>query len=198
MSIVQDVKFTWVIISSDKELSVNIRYLGNGSSPPVLITATALTKLTNQLPNTTIGGSQLLNAGWVSPNSLTIPVEGGNSLYDADLVTVVASPSTGLSNISNPVTPQMTTEPTATPEPGTSESTTNEPTAAPERITISPSETTPPTSNQNNCDSSYPDLCIPLHSPLLTCDQILAKNFRVLPPDPHGFDNDKDGIGCES
>src|SRR5438093_13095892 len=74
MSIVQDVKFTWVIISSDKELSVNLRYLGNGSSPPVLITATALTKLTNQLPNTTIGGSQLLNAGWVRPNSLTIPV----------------------------------------------------------------------------------------------------------------------------
>jgi micrococcal nuclease len=23
------------------------------------------------------------------------------------------------------------------------------------------------------------------------------KRFRVLPPDPHGFDGDRDGIGCE-
>jgi hypothetical protein len=24
------------------------------------------------------------------------------------------------------------------------------------------------------------------------------KDFAVLPPDPHGFDRDEDGIGCES
>jgi len=24
------------------------------------------------------------------------------------------------------------------------------------------------------------------------------KRFRVLPPDPHGFDSDHDGMGCES
>lgn len=46
MSIVQGVKFTWVIISSDKEVSVNLRYLGNGTSPPVTIVATALTNPT--------------------------------------------------------------------------------------------------------------------------------------------------------
>ena len=31
MSIVQGVKFTWVIISSDNEISVNLRYLGNST-----------------------------------------------------------------------------------------------------------------------------------------------------------------------
>ena len=25
-----------------------------------------------------------------------------------------------------------------------------------------------------------------------------CSNFKVLPPDPHGFDGDDDGIGCES
>ena len=102
MSIVQGVKFTWVIISSDKEVSVNLRYLGNGTSPPVTIVATALTNPTqsNNTQNqssgpTTMGGSQILNAGWASPNSLTIKIEGNSSLYDADLVTVVASPYTG-------------------------------------------------------------------------------------------------------
>jgi len=102
MSIVQGVKFTWVIISSDKEVSVNLRYLGNGTSPPVTIVATALTN-PNQSNNTqnqssaltTMGGSQILNAGWTSPNSLTIKIEGNSSLYDADLVTVIASPYTG-------------------------------------------------------------------------------------------------------
>jgi hypothetical protein len=91
-----------------------------------------------------------------------------------------------------------TTEPTATPEPGTSESTTIEPTTAPERITISPSETTPPTSNLNSCDTSYPDFCIPSPPPNLNCPDIPQKNFKVLPPDPHGFDRDRDGVGCET
>jgi hypothetical protein len=102
MSIVQGVKFTWVIISSDKEVSVNLRYLGNGTSPPVTIVATVLTNPTqsNNTKNpssgpTTLGGSQILHAGWTSPNSLTIKIEGNSSLYEADLVTVVASPYTG-------------------------------------------------------------------------------------------------------
>ncbi len=41
-SLVNAVKFTWIIISSEKEVSINLRYLGNGTSPPILITATAL------------------------------------------------------------------------------------------------------------------------------------------------------------
>ena len=49
-----------------------------------------------------------------------------------------------------------------------------------------------------DCDSSYPNVCIPPYPPDLDCDEIQYKRFEVLPPDRHGFDQDKDGIGCES
>ena len=47
------------------------------------------------------------------------------------------------------------------------------------------------------CDSAYPDLCIPRLPPNLDCGEIPYSNFTVLPPDPHRFDGDKDGIGCK-
>jgi micrococcal nuclease len=49
-----------------------------------------------------------------------------------------------------------------------------------------------------NCDPSYPTVCIPPSPPDLDCPQIPSSDFRVLPPDPHRFDRDRDGIGCES
>jgi hypothetical protein len=48
----------------------------------------------------------------------------------------------------------------------------------------------------DTCDSSYPDFCIQSPSPDLNCDDIVDKNFKVLPPDPHRLDGDKNGIGC--
>jgi PKD repeat protein len=50
------------------------------------------------------------------------------------------------------------------------------------------------------CDSSYPDQCLPPPPPDLDCgdDDGVPENFQVLPPDPHGFDSDNDGIGCDS
>jgi len=57
----------------------------------------------------------------------------------------------------------------------------------------------PPTlTEENNCDPSYPDVCIPVYPPDLDCGEIQFANFKVLSPDPHRFDGDKDGIGCES
>ncbi len=50
----------------------------------------------------------------------------------------------------------------------------------------------------NDCDPSYPDFCIPSSPPDLDCGDISQKRFTVLQPDPHRFDGDKDGIGCES
>jgi hypothetical protein len=47
------------------------------------------------------------------------------------------------------------------------------------------------------CDRSYPNVCIPPAPPNLSCKDVAATNFKVLPPDPHGFDRDKDGVGCE-
>ncbi len=51
---------------------------------------------------------------------------------------------------------------------------------------------------ENSCDSSYPDVCITPWPPDLDCGEIQFANFKVLPDDPHGFDRDNDGIGCES
>ena len=53
-----------------------------------------------------------------------------------------------------------------------------------------------PTATQN-CHYSYPTVCIPPPPPDLDCGDIPYKNFTVLPPDPHNFDGDGDGIGCE-
>jgi micrococcal nuclease len=56
----------------------------------------------------------------------------------------------------------------------------------------------PTAAAQNNCSLAYPDVCIPPPPPDLDCKDISVRNFRVLSPDPHGFDGDKDGIGCEA
>lgn len=46
------------------------------------------------------------------------------------------------------------------------------------------------------CDSHYPDFCIAAYPPDLNCGDISHNAFTVLQPDPHGFDRDKDGVGC--
>lgn len=48
------------------------------------------------------------------------------------------------------------------------------------------------------CDPAYPTICLAPPPPDLDCKDIPDRNFKVLPPDPHKFDQDKDGIGCES
>jgi micrococcal nuclease len=50
----------------------------------------------------------------------------------------------------------------------------------------------------SNCSPSYPTVCIPPAPPDLDCPQISFRRFQVLQPDPHGFDADRDGIGCET
>jgi micrococcal nuclease len=57
--------------------------------------------------------------------------------------------------------------------------------------------TTTRSSQVQQCDPSYPDFCIPPNSPDLDCRDISYRRFRVNQPDPHGFDRDRDGIGCE-
>ncbi len=49
----------------------------------------------------------------------------------------------------------------------------------------------------SNCDPSYPTVCIPSPPPDLDCGDIPYRRFPVRPPDPHRFDRDGDGIGCE-
>lgn len=51
---------------------------------------------------------------------------------------------------------------------------------------------------REGCDASYPTVCIPPAPPDLNCDDIEHRDFTVNQPDPHRFDRDKDGTGCES
>lgn len=53
------------------------------------------------------------------------------------------------------------------------------------------------TSSRQNCDPAYPDFCLSKDLPDLQCSDIKQRRFNVLPPDPHRFDGDKNGIGCE-
>jgi hypothetical protein len=56
---------------------------------------------------------------------------------------------------------------------------------------------TPAEPPASGCDPSYPTLCL-TESPNLDCDDILARDFPVLPPDSHNFDADHNGVGCEA
>ena len=61
------------------------------------------------------------------------------------------------------------------------------------------SESTPPVkpTEEKSCDASYPTVCIASYPPDLNCIDIPYSNFQVFAPDPHGFDGDNDGVGCE-
>ncbi len=62
---------------------------------------------------------------------------------------------------------------------------------------------TQPAKAQSNCDPAYPTVCIPPPPPDLDCKDISYRSFPVRrrsdpnQPDPHRFDGDNDGIGCE-
>lgn len=51
---------------------------------------------------------------------------------------------------------------------------------------------------QDGCHPSYPTVCIPPPPPDLDCGDIEHRDFEVRGSDPHRFDRDRDGIGCES
>jgi hypothetical protein len=104
MSLVNDVTPTWLIISSDNELSVNIRNEAATGviSPTVSLLATALrtTGSSPQMSPSAVAyeratGTNITQAGWISPITVPIFVEGTLSLYDADLIVVMIVPYTG-------------------------------------------------------------------------------------------------------
>ena len=100
-------------------------------------------------------------------------------------------------------TPTQTATPSSTPTSTTTLTPTSTPTATPTKTptatpTKTPTATATPTRDPKKCHPSYPDHCIPPPPPDLNCDDIPWTNFTVLPPDPHGFDGNKNGIGCET
>jgi micrococcal nuclease len=80
-----------------------------------------------------------------------------------------------------------------------------DPTPAPEAVVQQPppAQQAPPpaaAAATGTCDPSYPGVCIPPVgvSGDLDCGDIGDRRFTVVPPDPHNFDGDFDGVGCES
>jgi micrococcal nuclease len=80
------------------------------------------------------------------------------------------------------------------------------PTPAPIQQFVAPPVATPvpvpPAAS--NCEASYPGICIPIGSADLDCPDMYAQGisrfvvlWNVPNPDPHRFDGDGDGIGCE-
>lgn len=64
-----------------------------------------------------------------------------------------------------------------------------------------PAAPSAPDVQYRDCESSYPDVCIPPAPPDLSCDDVEYlwgyRDFVVYPPDTHNFDGDGDGWGCE-
>jgi hypothetical protein len=60
----------------------------------------------------------------------------------------------------------------------------------------------PPPPSGGKCAASYPTVCIRPPPPDLDCGEIPYRNFRVrwdvANPDPHRFDGNHNGVGCET
>lgn len=134
------------------------------------------------------------------------PVE---TLPPPPTLTPTALPTATEPTLTTTLEPTATTTPTLSPTPTTTSTLTRTPTATPTatstqtptatpKPTNTPKPTATPTKDPSKCHPSYPTVCIPPPPPDLNCDDIPYRNFTVLPPDPHRFDSDKDGIGCES
>ena len=63
--------------------------------------------------------------------------------------------------------------------------------------TTSPRTREKPPPGNARCDASYPTVCIPSPPPDPDCADVQYSAFRVVGADPHRFDGDSDGIGCE-
>lgn len=119
---------------------------------------------------------------------------GPNSVY----LPIIVLPETPAA-APDPVPPISTVSPTVTRTSIVGETAipTNTPTNAPTATSTTVPIATP-TQASPACDPSYPDVCIAPPPPDLNCSDIPYRRFRVFPPDPHRFDQDNDGIGCES
>jgi len=99
----------------------------------------------------------------------------------------------GSQTITDPVQSQPTSQPTQkAPEPEPTQ-----PTSQPTQTSPEPEPSQPISQPIPSWSLSNPCVCIPPYPPDLDCGEIQYSNFRVVQPDPHGFDRDQDGIGCE-
>jgi hypothetical protein len=149
----------------------------------------------------------------VSATASSIIASISDATPDAQTAAVLI-PITGPTNLKSSLSMELTS-PTPSGMPSRTQSPTWTPTSSPTETSQTTTVTSTPrptftsqpsntadilvngSENNNACDPSYPGVCIPPRPPDLDCPQISYTNFTVLPPDPHGFDRDGDGIGCE-
>jgi hypothetical protein len=104
--------------------------------------------------------------------------------------TTSAAPTTTTTTTVPPVTTTEAPPPPAPPKPKPPVvTTTKAPAPPPKKAAPAPA---------GNCHPAYPTVCIPPSPPDLDCPDIPYRDFDVRNPDPHRFDADHDGIGCES
>lgn len=117
----------------------------------------------------------------------------------APAATATTAPATAAPTATSAIRPLANTAVAATPTtaPAPTPTTPPAPTATATRP-AAPPPTPTATPRPANCSLAYPTVCIPPPPPDLDCKDITPRRFRVLPPDPHRFDSDGDGIGCES
>ena len=108
-------------------------------------------------------------------------------------VEATVTPVSGRTEV--PATPTPKPAPSNTPAPPPA---TDTPKPPPTNTAVPPPPPTAAPAQAETCSPSYPGVCIPPPPPDLDCGDISYRRFRVLPPDPHRFDGDHDGIGCES
>ena len=89
---------------------------------------------------------------------------------------------------------QATIVPAAPPVPRPAPTATLMPATAPASAPVVPAVGQ---QQAGSCDPSYPTLCIPIGISDLDCPDITARRFPVTGADPHRFDGDGNGIGCE-
>ena len=141
--------------------------------------------------------AQLVSSVGAAASSLISSIPTAAQIETATLPTNTLAPTIN-NTATSTFTPTVADTPTQTfPPPATL---TSEPTLTP--LVILQASNTPqiPVSGggSGDCDPSYPTVCIPPAPPDLDCKDIPYKRFEVLPPDPHDFDREGDGLGCES
>ncbi|HEV7648017.1 MAG TPA: hypothetical protein VGP26_07645 [Actinophytocola sp.] len=143
----------------------------------------------------------LAGCGGDPPESPDIPtVDVATTTTDATTYATDADTTTAttIATTTAETTTTAPAAPRATPRTGTPKPPVSTPKPAPKPKPKPVPKPAPKPKPKPSCDPSYPTVCIPPAPPDLDCGQISARRFPVRPPDPHGFDSDHDGIGCES
>ena len=136
----------------------------------------------------TVAVSLLVACNSESSGSKTDAVPSKPPEASVVIPTATTVPPPPPTNTPVPPPPPPTNTPVPPPPPPTNTPVPLPP-PAPTRAVVPPPE---------NCDRvSYPTVCIPPYPPDLDCAQIPFRRFTVRQPDPHRFDADRDGIGCE-